>query len=160
MTKEEAIKFLSNTKVYVKDKSEEIQKKLFDIGFKWKDAQNQEVENTDKPFIFVYENKQLTYSEDVKWFYNHPHIEKSPEDILNITIDETKYRPFNDAEECWNEMLKHQPFGWIVNANSHHLITSINYSYIWISHKIQYAFGEAIDTFTFADGTPFGIKEN
>jgi len=21
------------------------------------------------------------------------------------------YRPFKDAEECWNEMLKHQPFG-------------------------------------------------
>ena len=23
-----------------------------------------------------------------------------------------KYRPFKDAEECWNEMLKHQPVGW------------------------------------------------
>lgn len=25
---------------------------------------------------------------------------------------EPKYRPFNDADECWQEMLKHQPFGW------------------------------------------------
>ena len=24
-----------------------------------------------------------------------------------------KYRPFKDAEECWAEMLKHQPFGWV-----------------------------------------------
>ena len=24
-----------------------------------------------------------------------------------------KYRPFKSQEECWNEMLKHQPFGWI-----------------------------------------------
>lgn len=26
---------------------------------------------------------------------------------------ETKYRPFKDAEECWAEMLKHHPFGWV-----------------------------------------------
>ena len=26
---------------------------------------------------------------------------------------EPKYRPFNSQEECWNEMLKHQPFGWL-----------------------------------------------
>ena len=24
---------------------------------------------------------------------------------------EPKYRPFKDAEECWTEMQKHQPFG-------------------------------------------------
>ena len=26
---------------------------------------------------------------------------------------ESKYRPFRDAEECWAEMLKHEPFGWV-----------------------------------------------
>ena len=26
---------------------------------------------------------------------------------------EPKYRPFKDAEECWAEMLKHHPFGWV-----------------------------------------------
>ena len=26
---------------------------------------------------------------------------------------ETTYRPFKDAEECWKEMLKHKPFGWL-----------------------------------------------
>ena len=26
---------------------------------------------------------------------------------------EPKYRPFETKEECWNEMLKHQPFGWL-----------------------------------------------
>lgn len=25
-----------------------------------------------------------------------------------------KYRPFENAKECWAEMLKHQPFGWVV----------------------------------------------
>ena len=24
-----------------------------------------------------------------------------------------KYRPFRSKEECWQEMLKHQPFGWV-----------------------------------------------
>ena len=26
---------------------------------------------------------------------------------------ETKYRPFKSQEECWNEMLKHHPLGYI-----------------------------------------------
>lgn len=26
---------------------------------------------------------------------------------------EPKYRPFKNAEECWQEMQKHLPFGWI-----------------------------------------------
>ena len=26
---------------------------------------------------------------------------------------EPKYRSFVNAEECWKEMQKHQPFGWI-----------------------------------------------
>lgn len=26
---------------------------------------------------------------------------------------EPKYRPFKDSDECWQEMLKHQPFGWV-----------------------------------------------
>lgn len=26
---------------------------------------------------------------------------------------ELKYRPFKTKEECWNEMMKHHPFGWL-----------------------------------------------
>ena len=33
---------------------------------------------------------------------------------------EVKYRPFANAEECWNEMLKHQPFGWIKGKEGEH----------------------------------------
>ena len=32
---------------------------------------------------------------------------------------EPKYRPFKDADECWQEMLKHQPFGWVRNKFNH-----------------------------------------
>ena len=31
---------------------------------------------------------------------------------------EPKYRPFKNQEECCQEMLKHQPFGWIRSTMS------------------------------------------
>ena len=40
---------------------------------------------------------------------------------------EAKYRPFKNVEECWAEMKKHQPFGWIKSKEdgSRSLITLI-----------------------------------
>ena len=71
---------------------------------------------------------------------------------------ESKYRPFNDKEECWQEMLKHQPFGWIKYKEvTKSLITEV--SSIGIKADKIYYFQEAEEVFTFADGTPFGIKE-
>lgn len=40
-----------------------------------------------------------------------------------------KYRPFNDAEECWQEMLKHQPFGWTKSISGN---ASISYQKLMI----------------------------
>ena len=31
---------------------------------------------------------------------------------------EPTYRPFANAEECWKEMQKHQPFGWIKSIDN------------------------------------------
>lgn len=72
---------------------------------------------------------------------------------------ELKYRPFKNQEECWEEMLKHQPFGWIRNkyTKRFHNINSIGKG-IWINDPIVY-FDNAFDAYNFADGTPFGIKE-
>ena len=71
---------------------------------------------------------------------------------------EPKYRPFVDKEECWQEMLKHQPFGWIKYKEvTKSLITEV--SSIGIKADKIYYFQEAEKVFTFADGTPFGIKE-
>ena len=63
---------------------------------------------------------------------------------------EPKYRPFKDAEECWQEMQKHQPFGWVK--------TDEGYEQIWHVNKGD-DFNATLKTCTFADGTPFGIKE-
>ena len=71
---------------------------------------------------------------------------------------EPKYRPFKTKEECWEEMLKHQPFGWIKsNGNDLYSIASINCE--GITTFAYYRFLESFKKFTFIDGTPFGIKE-
>ena len=79
-----------------------------------------------------------------------------------------KYRPFKTQEECWNEMLKHQPFGWVIGkiyANFHHIdfvyICNPNNGYgVRLSNNaICTNFEHMFKDYKFADGTPFGIKE-
>ena len=80
---------------------------------------------------------------------------------------EPKYRPFESQKECWNEMLKHQPFGWlrekvnkkemihigrVFNVSNDTLIT------LSINEGRNYNCSYFFRTYTFADGTPFGIK--
>ena len=73
---------------------------------------------------------------------------------------EPKYRPFANAEECLAEMQKHQLFGWVKNQGLYRNIANI------ISCSITFADNEARDVdyeqafknYTFADGTPFGVK--
>lgn len=72
---------------------------------------------------------------------------------------EPKYRPFKDAEECWQEMLKHQPFGW-VKEKERNVRTIINYIH---NEGVMFSCGSVLferlfDIYTFADGVPFGVK--
>lgn len=72
---------------------------------------------------------------------------------------ESKYRPFANEYECWQEMQKHQPFGWIKSGNRLSNIIAIREGIIThntISNS-GYSFKSAF-SMTFADGTPFGIK--
>ena len=74
---------------------------------------------------------------------------------------EPKYRPFANAEECWEEMQKHQPFGWLKDKNDGHLtlITVVdNEGMMVLSGNKGWDFLGIFKTYTFADGTPFGIK--
>lgn len=74
---------------------------------------------------------------------------------------EPKYRPFKDAEECWQEIRKHEPF------IKYKVIESSKDVYL-IIQRIKTGgietdverldFGTAFEWFTFADGTPFGVK--
>ena len=74
---------------------------------------------------------------------------------------EHKYRPFKDAEECWQEMLKHQPFGWLKDKNDGHLtlITVVdNDKWMALNGRVGWEFFGMMNNYVFADGTPFGIK--
>lgn len=77
---------------------------------------------------------------------------------------EPTYRPFKDAEECRAEMLKHQPFGWLISQNGevNSLIIFIDNEGIVIGDRNNGVIGfiTATDLFKikFADGTPFGVK--
>ena len=81
---------------------------------------------------------------------------------------EPKYRPFKTHGECWNEMLKHQPFGYLRNKGNGDIvhITSLNtvhYCELHIDLSINphsfYTTDYLFEVYTFTDGTPFGIKE-
>ena len=71
---------------------------------------------------------------------------------------EPKYRSFKNTEECWTEMLKHQPFAWVKEKHSdrYSLITEVN----GLSIKVKEGclFTDGVKYYTFADGTPFGVK--
>ena len=83
-----------------------------------------------------------------------------------------KYRPFKTKEECWEEMLKHQPFGWvkyketgtyimistIYSTTTDHLLHVTNPQEVSID-CCEYSFSGKFDKFCFADDTPLGIKK-
>ena len=76
---------------------------------------------------------------------------------------EPKYRPFKNLEECWNEMEKHVPFGWVKDKYSVYFIDMIGASFskecikccgTWFTPEKMFK------DVTFLDETPFGIREN
>ena len=73
---------------------------------------------------------------------------------------EPTYRPFSNAEECWNEMQKHQPFGWIKCRNgSKFVIENVDSrGFVDVYDDGTCSFKEVFEIRTFADGTPFGVK--
>lgn len=82
---------------------------------------------------------------------------------------EPKFRPFKTQEECWNEMQKHKPFGWLKSKKNgrFHCIGEVLWSdefkivtiALSTSESLSRSSDSVFDKYTFADGTPFGIKE-
>lgn len=80
---------------------------------------------------------------------------------------ELKYRPFKDADECWEEMQKHQPFGWIMGKSNHirRIIESTGSMFFTcngnnvLTGSTWESFAYMFEQYTFADGTPFGKLE-
>ena len=116
------------------------------------------------------EGKTIQFLDGGKWadvyetdFYQSP-------DKYRIK-PESKYRPFETKEECWEEMHNHSDFGWIKSKSDGRKVfigsisgesTSDNpYTMLtldvvnYMEHSGKYIF----ENYTFIDGTPFGIKE-
>lgn len=82
---------------------------------------------------------------------------------------EQKYRPFKTQEECLDEMLKHQPFGWLKSKKygRYRCIGEVSWSDAFETVCIALSTSESLsrssdsmfEEYTFADGTPFGIKD-
>lgn len=72
---------------------------------------------------------------------------------------EPKYRPFKNAEECWQEMEKHQPFGWVKTKDKGIRLCIVGLNQKNAFTQVGHKYDKALDEFTFADGTPFGIKK-
>ena len=73
---------------------------------------------------------------------------------------EPKYRPFKNQEECWDEMEDHYPFGWVKAPNGELFCIDKVFDEGVVYKHSSCRFEEYLDSnYTFADGTPFGIKE-
>lgn len=124
MTKEEAKEFYPILQAFAEGKVIECRTKPSALNKSWQDM------------------NEWTEMEELEYWNNIEYRIKQQ--------SEAKFRPFKNVEECWHEMLKHQPFGWVE--------TDSGYEPIWHVNEGD-DFNATFKDSTFADGTPFGIKE-
>ena len=106
------------------------------------------------------------YDEDIGWRASGFTLDfdKNPKYFRIKSEPESKYRPFNSQEECFDEMMKHQPFGWFRSTCNKNLsnIVGIDDNGMKITnilYKSKVTYDSAFTFLKFVDGTPFGIKE-
>ena len=106
--------------------------------------------------------------DDMGWVYTNNIFVGDGVSLYRIK-PEPKFRPFKNAEECWTEMQKHQPFGWVKSKDKgyFHLIGLVQFESEFEDVVITFATSENLarsshsiyENYIFADGTPFGIRE-
>ena len=119
------------------------------------------------PIMQAYaEGRTIQFLDGGKWLdLYESDFYKSPERYR--IKPEPKYRPFKTQEECWNKMLKHQPFGWLKSKENgrFHCIGEVSWSdeffniTLSTSESLSRSSDSVFEEYTFADGTPFGIRE-
>ena len=142
MTKEEAKEFYPILQAFAEGKVIECRTKPSALSKSWQDM------------------NEWTEMEELEYWNN---IEYR---IKPDSKAEAKYRSFANAEECWNEMKKHHPFGWIhvTDDNLYHNIIMLapeqgcHEAYIRIGNCTVRGLEETFRIATFADGQPFGVK--
>lgn len=114
------------------------------------------------PFIQAYAEGKAIESRCIKGDKSLWYDDEDPsfDDDFEYRIKpESEYRPFKDAEECWAEMLKHESFGWVKSTlfKDLALVQRVTTLYVEINRDII-DYKDTLEKFTFADGTPFGVK--
>lgn len=73
---------------------------------------------------------------------------------------EQKYRPFENVEECWAEMLKHKPFGIVKDKyfSNYRAFSFLTINSCYFHGYGNVTFENSFKKLLFADGTPFGVK--
>ena len=74
---------------------------------------------------------------------------------------ESEYRPFKGAEECWQEIQNHQPFGFVKfkdTESGYYMLTGISIGVGVGINDSLFSYDRVFDDYTFADGLPFGVK--
>ena len=122
------------------------------------------------PFIQAYcEGKQIQWlkPDSDEWIDVVGGDNVDFEDLTEFNVayrikPETKYRSFENAEECLQEMQKHQPFGWIKCKGCCYNIAYVNNAYVGLADpyycSISLASKNSYQDYSFLDGTPFGIN--
>ena len=86
-------------------------------------------------------------------FWNNIEYRIKPEPI---------YRPFNNTKECWNEMQKHQPVGWVKRNGYYYNIIAIGVISVTIigteGNIARLNYSDLLSRYSFVDDTPFGVK--
>ena len=129
----------------------------------------QEIREAAKVMEAYANGKKIQYlNDDNEWIDTSLPLFNWAKHIYRVK-PQPKYRAFKSQEECWNEMLKHQPFGWVKSKDKgyFHLIGLVQWASELEDVMITFATSEQLarssrslfEDFTFADGTPFGIKE-
>ena len=121
------------------------------------------------PIIRAYaEGKTIQYQERGKWYDITGPCFSLPVNTYRIK-PEQNYRPFRSREECWQEMLKHHPFGWLKSKMNGRfscigeVYGSDEFETVYIALSTSESLSRSSDSmfeqYTFYDGTTFGIKE-
>ena len=139
----------------------------------------QEIREAAKVMEAYANGKKIQYLNDDNEWIDAPNPLFDWDNCVYRIKPEDTYRPFKTQEECWSEMLRHQPFGWIYckNDSCYYCIISVDEDKIELSPDMyphsettpkEYylensyvGFVTALEDYeyTFADGTLFGIKE-
>lgn len=99
-------------------------------------------------------DKSLWYNDEDPSFDDDFEYRIKPDSKPESKID-VNYRPFANVEECWQELLKHEPFGWVKDTEANEYL---NVDCISNSASSIDLFGRMFKRCIFIDGSPYGIK--